>query len=63
VRGSAVLLPNLVPHLVSLHITVLVFSKNEVAVILFLAVIMICSIILVSIYSLIVLNITIIDAI
>jgi hypothetical protein len=43
-------LPNLVPHLASFHITVPVFSKNDVAIILFFAVITICSVILESIY-------------
>jgi hypothetical protein len=45
-------LPNLVPHPVSFHIAVLVFSENEIAIILFFAAIMICSVILESIYFL-----------
>jgi hypothetical protein len=44
------LLPNPVPHPVSFHITVLVFSKNELAVILFFTAIINCSIILESIH-------------
>jgi hypothetical protein len=43
------LLPNLVPHPVSFHITVLVLSKNEIAVILFFASITAWSVVLVSI--------------
>jgi hypothetical protein len=52
-RGDGeVLLPlrNLVPHPVSFHITVLVFSKNDIAIVLFLVAITICSVILESIY-------------
>jgi hypothetical protein len=44
------LLPNLVPHPVSFNITVLVSSKNEIAIILFFATITICSVILISTY-------------
>jgi hypothetical protein len=43
-------LPNLVPHPVWFHITVLVSSKNEIPVILFFAAIMISNVIFVSIY-------------
>jgi hypothetical protein len=50
VREVLFLLPNLIPHPVSLHITVIVFSKNEISIILFFASITIGSIILVSIY-------------
>jgi hypothetical protein len=42
-------LPNLVPHPWSFYITVLVFSKNEIAIILFFAAIMIGSVMLESI--------------
>jgi hypothetical protein len=44
------LFPDLVPHPVSFHKTVLVFSKNEIAIILFFTAITICSDILESIY-------------
>jgi hypothetical protein len=49
-RGVLLLLLNLVPHPVSFHINVLVFSKIEIAIILFFAAITIWSVILVSIY-------------
>jgi hypothetical protein len=51
VQGEVLLLlSNLVPHPVSFYITVLDFTKNEIAVILFFAAITIWSAILDSIY-------------
>jgi hypothetical protein len=49
-REVLLLLPNLVPHPVSFHITVLVFSKKEIAIILFFDAITTCSVILESVY-------------
>lgn len=46
---AVLLLPNLVPHSVPFHITVLVGSKNETEVKLLFAAISVCSVILASI--------------
>jgi hypothetical protein len=52
------LLPNLVPHSVSFHVTVFL---NEIAIILFFAAITIWSVILVRIYYVNSVNVTVID--